>query len=215
MNKHFDFTVDPVFARQHNEYQRDSRRLQTGAAVLGTVLIVAAIAAPLIVGIDSMSIMFGIILAIFGLISWIMVPVIPRKVGDAQSLYDRYDLIPAVVAKVGSHDLELLALVNTNTDPDGPAHLALSARTIASVPGTPKSVGARVPSVGVTILRTLKDRKNFDEVNPMPIGWATKDPAVLARAEKAIPEKEWKLLAKNIDRLAEVQATRFNLLPLD
>lgn len=213
--KPFHFDVDVAHARQHNEYQRDARRLQVSAVVFGFVLLGVGIAGYFLMHGDTTAIFFTFIMGMLAIISWILVPVIPRKVGSPQELYDRYDLIPAVVVKVNPHDIELLALVNLNADPYLPPRWGLASRVVASVPGVKRVVGARVPSAAVTLMRSLKDRTTWDEINPMPIGWATADHAVLRAAEKAIPSKQWALLEQNVSRRDEVRAAKMHLLPLE
>ncbi|MEJ4112585.1 DUF3239 domain-containing protein [Corynebacterium kroppenstedtii] len=210
----FHFTVDEAFNRQHNEFVRDSRRLQFGAGVLGAFLVVAAVLIFFFVGDDGAWVLFAIVLGLFGLFSLVMVQVIPKKVGSGQSLYDRYELVPAMVARVNPHDVEIMALVNVSVSPDDEPRWALSARTVARVPGSVREVGERIPSVAVTATRSVQHKERWDEVSPMPIGWATKDQNVVRDAEGTIEPAQWKTLAENLDRIDSVMAAKRNLLPL-
>lgn len=210
----FQFTVDEAFNRQHNEFVRDSRRLQVSAGVLGGILFVAAVLIFIFAGHDGAFVLFAIVLGLFGLFSLVMVQVIPRMVGSGQSLYDRYELAPAMVARVNPHDVEIMALVNTSVNADDEPRWALSARTVARVPGTVREVGERIPSVAVTATRSVQHKDRWDEINPMPIGWATKNQNVVRDAEAAIAPQQWKMLADNLDRIDDVMGAKRNLLPL-
>ena len=181
----FQFTVDEAFNRQHNEFVRDSRRLQVSAGVLGGILVVAAVLIFIFAGHDGAFVLFAIVLGLFGLFSLVMVQVIPR-----------------------------MALVNTSVNADDEPRWALSARTVARVPGTVREVGERIPSVAVTATRSVQHKDRWDEINPMPIGWATKNQNVVRDAEAAIAPQQWKMLADNLDRIDDVMGAKRNLLPL-
>ena len=210
----FSFEVDELFCRAHNEYLRDSRRLQTAAGVLGGILIVVSISVFAVLE-PSTAMFIGFPAIIFAALCFAMLPVIPRRVGNPQELYDRYDLCPAVVAEYTEHDMTLLALVNTAMHESAEPRYALSSHLITSVPGVNKAIGAKVPSVAVTLRRTVKSGDYFDDINPMPIGWATRDRATLREAERAISPQQWKILESHIDDLDQVKKEKQKLLPLD
>ena len=46
---------------------------------------------------------------IMALISFALIVVIPKQVGSAQSLYNKYELCPAIIAKVDARDMTLLS----------------------------------------------------------------------------------------------------------
>ena len=152
------------------------------------------------------------VLAVLALGSLALIVIIPRYVGDAESLYAKYPLCPAMIAKINSRDMVLLSLVNVNSDPDGAPRWALAARTVSRVEGHQRHTGERVPSVAVS---SMEQQAQFREVTPMPIAWGTTDPTVIRTAMRNIPEASWDLLRTNMSRLDEVLATPRNLLPLD
>ena len=210
----FSFEVDELFCRSHNEYLRDSRRLQTAAGVLGGILVVVSISVFAVLE-PTVAMFIGLPAIVFAALCFAMLPVIPRRVGNPQELYDRYELCPAVVAAYTDHDMTLLALVNTSMNPEEKPRYALSSHLITRVPGVNKAIGAKVPSVAVALRRSVKSGDYYDDINPMPLGWATRDRATLVDAERAISPQQWKMLAGHIDDLARVQKEKQKLLPLD
>ncbi|MEZ2189246.1 DUF3239 domain-containing protein [Corynebacterium sp. CCM 9204] len=211
----FPFTVDENHSKTNNELFRDSRRLVVSAGVFGLIQVAVAAGILWYFGGQPWVWMMVIALAVMAVVSFGMMFVLPRKVGTAQELYDRYPLVPAVVAKVNERDLVLLALVNTTVDENDKPRWALAARTVTRLAGHPRKVGERVPSVAVSGQRHLSDREHWSEVTPMPISWATPDRGVIGRAADAIPAAQWKRLEKSVDRLAEVRETPADLLVLD
>ena len=152
------------------------------------------------------------VLAVLALSSLALIIIIPRYVGDAESLYTRYPLCPAMIAKINSRDMVLLSLVNVNSDPDSTPQWALAARTVSRIEGHQRRPGERVPSVAVS---SMEQQAQFREVTPLPIAWGTTDPTVIRTAMRTIPEASWDLLRTNMSRLDEVLATPHNLLTLD
>lgn len=212
----FQFTVDEDYARSHNEFFRDAKRLQISAAVLG-VLVIGIAAAIWFVqgGATPVSLTSGFALLFFALLCFIVIPVLPRQMGKPQQYYDMYQLAPAVVAKVNPRDIVLLSLVNATAGRSRPAQPALAARTVTSIPGTAREVGARVPSMAVTGVQSPRSQGRFEEISPMPVAWGTRDQKIWKKAESAIPAQQWKALDSLIDRVDEVVASKRSLLLLD
>ena len=212
----FHFSVDEAFNKQHNELGRDVRRLQISAAIFGVILLIIGFGASrLYRGAVGNLLFIGMI--VMALIAFAIIFVIPKKTGNAQAMYDQFPLAPAIVAEVNPRSMTIMALVDRSVNPDNPDtghQWALATRTIMNVPGVEKKVGARLPVVAVAGSRSPFHQDTWDEISPMPIGWATGDKETIAAAMKAIPSNQWSRLDKNRDKLAEVQQTKFNLLPL-
>ena len=145
----FSFDVDADHARQNNELLKDTRRLQISAVLFAAILVG--------VGVWLYRLLDGVlgivtlgVLAVLALGSLALIVIIPRYVGDAKSLYARYPLCPAMIAKINSRDMVLLSLVNVNSDPDGAPRWALAARTVSRIEGHQRRTGERVPSVAVS-----------------------------------------------------------------
>lgn len=211
----FDFTVDEAYSRKHNEFFRDAKRLQIAAGILAALLIAVVIALFVTLGVSVTSIALGITFGFFALLCLVVIPVLPRKMGDPQHYYNMYDLVPAMVAKVNPRDMVLLALVDATADPSNPSRPALAARTVTSVPGIPREVGTHVPSMAVTGIQTLRSKGLYEEISPMPVAWGTKDSHVWKQAERAIPRNHWTMLQGLLDQVDDVLATKRNLLLLD
>jgi hypothetical protein len=209
----FNFTVDETFARTHNEFFRDAKRFQWSAGILGILFLVATVVLVLIG--SGLTVVIGIATGIMALLCFIMVPVMPKQLGSPQSYYDRYNLVPTVVAKVNPRDVVLLSLVDTAVPGTGePSTPALAVRTVTSVPGIRRVVGEKVPSVAVTGMRTTRNRNHWEEISPMPVAWGTKDRAVIASAEKAVSDRQWKKLEGLVGRVDEVSASKRRLIEL-
>ena len=215
----FHVPVENDYARKHNEFFRDAKRLQLSAGILA--LILAVIIGVLIYanGFQGRTIGFTISLGIFAFLCLIMVPVLPRAMGNPQQYYDMYQLAPAVIAKVNPRDMVLLTLVDASTharqNPQ-PSLIApaLAVRTVTSIPGVPREVGARVPSMAVTEVQRVQDKDVYQEIIPMPVAWGTSDESVWQDAERAIPTNQWKKLEGLIDRWEEAQEQKRDLLML-
>ena len=207
----FSFDVDAHHARQNNELLKDARRLQISAVLFAAILVGVGVWLHRLLGGVPGIVILGV-LAVLALSSLALIIIIPRYVGDAESLYTRYPLCPAMIAKINSRDMVLLSLVNVNSDPDGAPRWALAARTVSRIEGHQRHTGERVPSVAVS---SMEQQAQFREVTPMPIAWGTTDPTVIRTAIRNIPEASWDLLRTNMSRLDEVLATPRNLLPLD
>ena len=207
----FTFDVDADHARQNNELLKDARRLQISAVLFAAILVGSGVCLHRILGGVPGMMALGV-LAVLALGSLALIVIIPRYVGDAESLYAKYPLCPAMIAKINSRDMVLLSLVNVNSDPDGAPRWALAARTVSRIEGHQRHTGERVPSVAVS---SMEQQAQFREVTPMPIAWGTTDPTVIRTAMRNIPEASWDLLRTNMSRLDEVLATPRNLLTLD
>lgn len=209
----FTFQVDNEYAKQHNELLKDTKRLQISALVFG--LLQFAIGAGFFYWLKGgMGLIVLIAFGIVGLISFAMIPIIPRQVGKAQELYDAYELAPAVIAEVNPRDVVLLALVNLNQDATVRPRWGLAARTVTNIEQHERKVGERVPAVAVTGQRSARNTTTWDQITPMPIAWGTPDTAVVQRAQKAIPQDQWRTLERHMDKLPAVRETKFDLLEL-
>ena len=208
----FSFDVDAHHARQNNELLKDARRLQISAVLFAAILVGVGVWLHRLLGGVPGIVILGV-LAVLALSSLaLIIIIIPRYVGDAESLYTRYPLCPAMIAKINSRDMVLLSLVNINSDPDSTPRWALAARTVSRIEGHQRRPGERVPSVAVS---SMGQQSQFREVTPLPIAWGTTDPTVIRTAMRTIPEASWDLLRTNMSRLDEVLATPHNLLALD
>lgn len=208
----FSFDVDAHHARQNNELLKDARRLQISAVLFAAILVGVGVWLHRLLGGVPGIVILGV-LAVLALSSLaLIIIIIPRYVGDAESLYTRYPLCPAMIAKINSRDMVLLSLVNINSDPDSTPRWALAARTVSRIEGHQRRPGERVPSVAVS---SMEQQSQFREVTPLPIAWGTTDPTVIRTAMRTIPEASWDLLRTNMSRLDEVLATPHNLLALD
>ncbi|ANE03460.1 DUF3239 domain-containing protein [Corynebacterium crudilactis] len=210
----FSFDVDESYAKKNNEILRDAKRLQISALCLGLILVAGAVALYLFSNGAVWMWMIAIVMVFLALLSFIMIPVIPRQMGNAQTLYDNYELAPAIIAEVNPRDVLLLALVNRSADPSMKPEWALATRTIVRVGAHQRRLGERIPSVAVTGRRTVKDQNHWDEISPMPITWGTTDKDVIRSAEKTIPHELWAKLEKNRNKLDEVKKTPNNLFKL-
>lgn len=210
----FSFDVDEAYAKKNNEFLRDTKRLQVSALLFGLVLL--AVGGGLYYLADGA--VWGwivlLMMAIMAVISFIMIPILPRQVGSAQSLYDQYPLVPAVVAEINPRDVVLMALVNLNVDETRPPRWALALRTVTRLGVHQRKLGERVPAAAVSGRRTVRDQDRWDEISPMPITWGTTDTDVVRTAEKTIPHDLWNKLEKNRNKFDQVKETRMNLLEL-
>lgn len=214
--KRFHFDVDEEFAKKHNEMLRDTRKVTISGISLFVICVVAAVLLWTLTPDNSAWGWFGVIgLVPFGIVMLMVGLMVPRSVGGAQELYDRYPLAPAVIAEVNPRDMVLMALVNTNVDESLPPRYAAALRTVSNIPGIDEpTVGTKVPSVAVGGRRTTRDKDHWQEVTPMPIAWATTDHGVLKRARTDIPQEQWHMLDKARAKLDDVKATPMNLLVL-
>lgn len=211
--QNFSFTVDQTHNKENNEYFRDGRRLRLSAIIM-TVLALAGAAGSLwLFGTGAVGIVLAVLLVAFAAMCVFVAVKLPGATGSPQEVYDRWPLAPAMIAQVDERTMVLMALVNANMDETGTPQKALATRTIMKVSGVPRRVGARVPAVGVAG-RHRGNADAWEEITPVPIGWATKDRKTVREAERAIPEGDWQLLQANLDRVDDVRSTKFDLLML-
>lgn len=208
----FPFAVDNEYAKTHNEFFRDAKRLQISAAILAAILVGVIVVVFMVKGVAFVSVAIAISFGFLAVLSLAMIPILPKKMGSPAEYYAAYQLVPAMIATVRPRDLEVLALVNASSSPDTVVP-ALALRTVSSIPNAPREVGARVPSVAVTGTLRFKS-SNYEEISPMPIAWGTKDLAVVKQAEAAVADSQWKKLEGLLDRVDDVRATKRNLLIL-
>ncbi|PZO97998.1 MAG: DUF3239 domain-containing protein [Corynebacterium urealyticum] len=211
--KIFKFDVHEDFAKQNNELLRDSSRLRNSGLIMGALLIVGGIAVYLTltatwrITLALGMVLFGIFCALIGVLA-------SRQVGSAQKLYDSYPLAPAVVAEVNERDMVLMALVNTNVDPQAPPRWGACLRTVTAIPGIKRVVGTKVPVAAVSGQRSSNAKEHWQQITPMPIAWGTPDAETVAVARKSIPEEQWQRLERARKRLSDVKATKYDLLVL-
>lgn len=215
MTPDFTFTVDEEFNRKHNEYFRDSRRLQVSALVFAVVLIGIGLAVLFYSKTAPWGWMAFLAFAVLAVVCVVIAAVVPKKIGTPQEIYDRYPLVPAVIAEINARDLVLLALVDTSAEGGQPGRWGLAARTVTRLEGHAKQIGERVPSVAIGGRRSVKHSEQWDQITPMPIAWGTSDQKVIKGAERSISERRWKKLAGYINKLPEVRETKFDLLVLN
>ncbi|SCX04965.1 DUF3239 domain-containing protein [Corynebacterium jeikeium] len=208
MQVDFHFDVDEEYARKHNEFLRDAKRMQVSAGVLAAVLIVIVAVLLITAGSQWWALAISFALGVFALLCLILIPVLPRKMGSPQQYFDMYQLAPAMIAEVNARDMVLLMLVDASTEPAKTVP-ALAYRTVTSVPGVPREVGARVPSMAVTGYRPTRGPKVYEEISPMPVAWGTGDAKVWKRAERAISTNLWNRLEGLLDQVDKAkQANR-------
>ncbi|WP_225976692.1 MULTISPECIES: DUF3239 domain-containing protein [Corynebacterium] len=214
MPQTFSFTVDGPYNKEHNEMFRDARRLKLSALLFGLIFFGLALGVVYFSNQASWSYYAAIAFGVIGLISLVLIPVLDKQVGTAQSLYDRYELVPAMIAQINPRDKVILALVNTSVNPNAKPVWALAARTVTRLEGHSSTVGERVPAVAVSGRRSVQDQEHWDEISPMPIAWGTPDPDVVRDAINAIDQKRWRRLEQHLNKVDDVLATKFNLLEL-
>lgn len=122
---HFTFPIDADFAAKNNELLKDTKRLQLSAGLFGIIQILIGVGLYFWLG-GAFGIICLAVFAIMALISFAMIFVVPKQVGNAQHLYDNYDLVPAMIAEVNPRDMVVMALVNTNVDPTLPPPMGTS-----------------------------------------------------------------------------------------
>lgn len=139
-----------------------------------------------------------------------------KSSGKAQEMYDRSPLVPAVVAEVQEKNFLLLALVNTNVDPELPPRWGLAAVKVSAIPGlpTPPQPGTKIPCAALHGQRTSRDKDHWQSITPMPIAWGTPDEEVVTFARKSIPNDQWNKLDNNRNKLEDVKASADNLVVL-
>ncbi|MGD7001928.1 DUF3239 domain-containing protein [Corynebacterium halotolerans] len=212
--KVFKFEVDEQYAKQNNEMLRDSRRLVLSGVVFAIILLIVGLVAWFLADGAAWGWITAIVFAVMAVIFVAISLAVPKKMGGAQELYDTYPLAPAMVAEVNARDVVIMALVNTNVDPQRPPRWGLALRTINRLGGHDRKLGTQLPVAAVHGQRTMRDQDHWDEISPMPIAWGTQDFHVVEEARKSIPQDQWVKLEKGRKRYEEVKQTRNNLLIL-
>ncbi|MDR7328775.1 DUF3239 domain-containing protein [Corynebacterium guangdongense] len=214
--KVFKFQVDEKHAREHNEFLTNSRYFRASGILLGVLTAVVGVFVYLGPGGRAVwaLILMLVLIALGGAFAAAGVTA-GRKTGSAQDMYDRYPLIPAVVAENDGRHLGLLALVNTNVNPDVPPRYAWTYTQVKRIPNLdPAKVGNQLPAVAVFGGRTTRDKDHWQSVDVMPIAWGTPDEDLITMARKAIPQDQWAKLERGRKKLDQVKATPDNLLLL-
>lgn len=214
MQVDFHFDVDDEYARKHNEFLRDAKRMQVSAGILALVLAVIVAVLLVTAGTHWWAIAISFALGVFALLCLALIPILPRKMGTPQQYFDMYDLAPAMIAEVNARDMVLLMLVDASADPARTVP-ALAYRTVTSIPGVPREVGAKVPSMAVTGYRPTRGPKVYEEISPMPVAWGTGDAKVWKRAERAISTNLWKRLEGLLDQVDKAKAAPRSVYLLD
>lgn len=212
--RRFEFPVDLSHAKAVNETLADVRRLRMSAIIVG--LLLAGGAVWLILLAHPWSYILGAVLAIAAVTSlWVAVWA-PRKVGNAQQLYEKSGLVPAIVAETRPRGSTILALIDIAKPTSDTAQYALVVRNVGTLPGHRVRVGERVPCVSVLTDRSTRSESvTWEMVSPMPIAWGTRDVTVLRDAVAAISDVEWQLLADKLSLVEEVSTSPTRHLLLD
>lgn len=211
-----EIPVDDAWVRKYNENRAEVRRLQWSAAILGLVVLAAALALMIVQHFQSWTWFIGGALGLFALGCAAMIVYIPRKMGSFSHTYATSELVPAIVAEVRPRGFTLLALVDRAVDRSQGRRPALVTRGCEKLPGHTIREGERVPCVAVVGNRSTRSRDNtYAFLSPMPVAWATPDASVVRRCAESIPDREWELLRRERGRVREVEDIPTHVLPLD
>ena len=212
--RRFEFQFDQQHARAVNETLGHARRFRRGAAA--AALLLGAATAGLVLNGHPWAYILAAVTALGGLTAlWLAVSA-PGRAGTLEKLYERGELVPAVVSEVRPRGAVLLALVDV-AKPDAPsARYALVARKVRRLPGHEMKAGEHVPAVvEVTDQSARGPSVLWESVTAMPIAWATTDREVIQKARAAISDVEWRLLEDNMGLSAKVRRTRTKRILLD
>ena len=211
----FHFTVDEVYAKAHNEYLGSTKRMQISAFSLAVIMFVIGATALYSAHGMPWGWMAMIAFATVGLSFVAVALIIPKKVGTAQQLYDKWDLAPALVAEVNEHSMVILALVNRCVNREADPSWALTAQIVNNLEGHRRTVGEKVPCVAIPGRgNAVKDKHFYQQVTPMPIAWGTRDAKIVDQARQQISSAQWKKLRKNMDLLPQAKQAKLGLVPL-
>ncbi len=218
--RRFEFPVDLSHAKAVNQTLAEVRSLRRSAVIVA--LLCGAGAAWLFVLGHTWSYIVGSVLVVAAATSVWVALWAPRKVGTIEELYHDSPLVPALVAKTRARGLTLLALIDIAKPAEDVAdggqrhHYALVTRDVQAIPGHRAKVGERVPCVAVLSDRTTRNKSGvWQMVSPMPISWATRDAAVIAKAAAEIDEAEWSLLKSKLSSADEINASDERRVELD
>lgn len=214
--KVFKFQVDEKHAREYNEFLSNSRYFSASGVILGVIVAVIGVFVYLGPGGQAAwALILMLVLIALGVAFAAAGVVAGRKAGSAQDMYDRYPLIPAVVAENNGRNLGLLALVNTNVDPDVSPRWAWTYTQVKKIPNLdPAKVGNQLPAVAVFGGRSTREKDHWQSVDVMPVAWGTPNEDLITMARKAIPQDQWAKLERGRKRLDDVKATPDNMLLL-
>jgi hypothetical protein len=204
--------VDREHARAVNEVVADTRRLRFLAF---TATIVLGLGTAWLIWLNHpysflLAVAFGL-----GTVTALFVALWTPHRARIEKLYAEGELVPAIVSDRHPRGAVLLALVNVAKSGARPSY-ALITRTVRSLPGHRAWPGEQIPVVTVRADRApLSVGGLRQSIGAMPIAWGTRDPDVLERARRAIPEAEWKLLADNRTLAEKVRTAEAGRLLLD
>nr|WP_120492810.1 DUF3239 domain-containing protein [Corynebacterium lactis] len=210
----FHFPVDIPHTKANNEYYRDTRRLIVSSGVFSGLLVIGAVL--MILFLDRTPWVIGgtVVMLAIAILYIAVTFQVRRSIKEPQELYDSSPLAPAAIAEVNERTMVLMTLVDVRKDTTvGKPAQALAIRTVTSISGVPRRVGARVPSIAVAGAHKTRTPL-YDEVTPLPLAWSTRDKAVIGRASREIPQSDWALLEANLSRVDDVRATKRDLLLL-
>lgn len=217
--RRFEFPVDLPHAKSVNQTLADVRSLRRSAVIVA-VLCAAGSVWLFLLG-QPWSYIVGAVLVVAAATAVWVALWAPRKVGTIEELYHDSPLVPAMVAETRPRGLTLLSLIDIAKTDDASAgapehHYALVTRDVQAIPGHRAKVGERVPCVAVLSDRTTRNKSGvWQMVSPMPISWATRDAAIIAKATAAIDKSEWKLLESKLTVVDEVNARTERRIELD
>lgn len=212
--KVFKFEVDEAFAKKNNEMLRDNNRFKLSGAVFSLVLLAFGGLMWWLADGAAWGTITALVFAVLAVIFLLVTFMAPKKMGSPQQIYDSYPLAASVIVESNARDAVIMALVNSNVDPELPPRWALSLRTINRTGVHQKKLGTQIPVAAVHGQRTSKDPHHWAQILPMPIAWGTPDEDVVNQARKSVPHEQWVLLEKNRKRFEEVKGTRNNFLVL-
>lgn len=212
----FRFDVDEAYAKQTNEMLRNT----TSLVISGVALFILSLTAGVLVWmyVDPTSpwrLLGSLGLILFGIMMLVVAVLIPRSVGQAQTLYDSHPLAPALISENAGTTITLTALVNTNVDPQLPPRWAITSQVAKPLPNTHNTTGTKVPVAAVGAQRSTHDKQHWRTITPMPIAWGTPDADVITTARKAIPPHQWQTLERVCKDKELVEASKNALTVLE
>lgn len=211
----FRFDVDEAYAKQTNEMLRNTQSLVVSGVALFIISLIAGVLIWVFVDPASPWRLLGSLgLILFGIMMLVVAVLIPRSVGQAQTLYDSHPLAPALISENAGTTITLTALVNTNVDPQLPPRWAITSQVAKPLPNTHNTTGTKVPVAAVGAQRSTHDKEHWRTITPMPIAWGTPDADVITTARKAIPPHQWQTLERVCKDKELVEASKNALTAL-